>query len=205
MAAATTDRWIKYYEATAGRPPRDTLLRALDAFEREGMADCQKFALDLGAGDGRDTVEILQRGWRVLAIDSEPKAFERLRARPDLVRGEALETQIERIEDADLPSADLINASFALPFCAPDRFSTVWSRIVGALKPGGRFAGQLLGVRDDWAKEPNVTCFERDDARALLEELVVEHFEEEETQGSSSVGKAKHWHIFHIVARKPSA
>ena len=202
MVAESGDRWVCYYEATAGRPPRDTLLRALAAIEAEGTANAGRLALDLGSGDGRDTVELLRRGWHVIAIDAEPRAFERLRSRADLVRGEALETRVERIEDAELPEADLVNASFSLPFCPPDRFPAAWRRIVAALRPGGRFAGHLLGTRDDWAKDTAVTSFERDAALALLGDFTVEHFEEEETDSTTPTGTPKHWHLFHVVARR---
>ncbi|HKW53315.1 MAG TPA: class I SAM-dependent methyltransferase, partial [Stellaceae bacterium] len=59
--------WDEYYERVAGRPPRPTLLAALERFGAEGGQS----ALDLGCGDGRDTIELLRRGWRVLAIDAE--------------------------------------------------------------------------------------------------------------------------------------
>lgn len=206
MGEASPDRWVRYYDAVAGRPPRDTLLRALAAIEAEGGPAPGALALDLGAGEGRDAVELLRRGYRVIAIDVEPRAFERLRARPDLVRPEALETVVGRFEAIDLPVADLINASFSLPFCPPAHFPTLWRRIVAALKPGGRFAGQLLGVRDDWAMDrEGVTAFEREAARALLADLAIEHFEEEESDSATATGRPKHWHLFHVVAKKPSA
>lgn len=203
MDEARDDRWVRYYDAVVGRPPRDTLLRALGSIDAEGGPAPGSLALDLGAGEGRDTVELLRRGYRVIAIDVEPRAFARLLARPDLIRPESLETIAGRFEDVDLPAADLINASFSLPFCPPNRFPAVWKRIVGALKPGGRFAGQLLGVRDDWATQgQNVTAFEKNAARALLHDLAVEHFEEEKTDSTTATGRPKHWHLFHVVARQ---
>ena len=36
----------------------------------------------------------------------------------------------------------------------------------------------------------------------LLAEFEVEMFEEEESDGVTPRGKPKHWHIFHIVARR---
>jgi trans-aconitate methyltransferase len=42
------------------------------------------FAVDLGCGAGRDTAELLRRGWRVLAIDAEAEAIRRLLERRDL-------------------------------------------------------------------------------------------------------------------------
>ncbi|MEJ1932020.1 class I SAM-dependent methyltransferase [Nostoc sp. NIES-2111] len=39
--------------------------------------DAPRFAVDLGCGDGRDTVELLRRGWRVLGIDGAQEAIAR--------------------------------------------------------------------------------------------------------------------------------
>src|SRR5207302_10673033 len=104
--------WTAYYEATARRPPRRTLL---DALARFGPSATPRLAVDLGCGDGRDAIELMRRGWRVLAIDAEPAAIERLRARPDLPPGAPLDSLCQRFEDAAWPAADLVNASFALP------------------------------------------------------------------------------------------
>jgi 2-polyprenyl-3-methyl-5-hydroxy-6-metoxy-1,4-benzoquinol methylase len=40
--------------------------------------------VDLGSGEGRDTVELLRQGWRVLGIDGEAEAIARLQGRPDI-------------------------------------------------------------------------------------------------------------------------
>ncbi len=48
-----------------------------------------------------------------------------------------------------------------------------------------------------------MTFVGRDEALALLDGLELEMFEEEEADGVTPRGNAKHWHIFHIVARKP--
>jgi len=65
--------WSRYYDAVSD-DPRETLLDALDRFDAPGVA------ADLGCGTGRDTVELLRRGWQVVAIDSEEEAIRRLRA-----------------------------------------------------------------------------------------------------------------------------
>ncbi|HKA27105.1 MAG TPA: class I SAM-dependent methyltransferase, partial [Gaiellaceae bacterium] len=79
-----SEGWGRYYDAAKGGAPRETLLFALDLFEREGGGGKERLAVDLGCGEGRDTVELLRRGWRVLAIDAEREAIERLRTRPGL-------------------------------------------------------------------------------------------------------------------------
>jgi tellurite methyltransferase len=194
--------WVNYYHAVEGRPPRDTLLKALDLFDAEPLLDQARLAVDLGCGDGRDTVELLRRGWRVLAIDGEQQAFDRLLNRPHLQR-DLLQTQLMRFEALTLPPAvDLINASFCLTFCPPANFSALWKTIVNALSPGGRFCGQLFGDRDSWAIYPNRTHHTAQQIATLLEPFEIEWLEEEEHPGVTAIGEEKHWHIFHIIARK---
>jgi SAM-dependent methyltransferase len=189
--------WTGYYDATAGRPPRRTLLTALEGFGgRPGIA------VDLGCGDGRDAVELLRRGWRVVAIDAEKPALERLASRADLPQTGELMALAARFEDAEWGSVDLANASFSLPLCPPERFPAVWAKIRRSLLPGGRFAGQLFGERDGWAGRPGLTHLRRDEAERLLDGLAVELFDEEESDGVTPRGARKHWHLFHIVARR---
>lgn len=194
--------WVAYYQAVAGRPPRETLLAALTRFAAEPDAGQPRFAVDLGCGDGRDTVELLRRGWRVLGIDGESAAINQLMARPDIDR-ERLEVRLMRFEELVLPTAvDLINASFCLPFCPPQEFPGLWSKLVAALRVGGRFCGQLFGDRDSWATDPNISAHTREQLEILLRPFAVEWLEEEEHPGKTALGEEKHWHLFHIVARK---
>ncbi|MDV2995456.1 MAG: hypothetical protein N4J56_005110 [Chroococcidiopsis sp. SAG 2025] len=193
--------WSAYYQAVEGRPPRDTLLAALTSFEAL-PAESSRFAVDLGCGDGRDTVELLKRGWRVLGIDGEAEAIARLQNRPD-VDLHRLETLVMRFEDIVLPeSVDLINASFCLPFCPPEHFSSLWNKIIAALRVGGRFCGQLFGNRDSWAVYPNMSHHTRAQVEELLQPFKIEWLQEEEHPGKTALGEQKYWHIFHIVACK---
>ena len=191
--------WAAYYEKLRERPPRRTLLAALDRF---GPASKDNLAVDLGCGDGRDVVEMLRRGWRVVAVDSEPEALRQLQARP-LPEGCELTPILARFEEVPLPiGLSLVNSSFALPLCEPDAFHAVWERIREALPVGGRFSGQWYGPRDSWVGRAGMTFVSRDEALVLLKGFELEMFEEEEADGVTPRGNAKHWHIFHIVARK---
>ena len=202
VAKITHGNWLRVLEATwrpwglyftaAGDDPRPTLLDALSRFDTPGLA------VDLGAGTGRDTAELVRRGWRVLAIDREQHAVERLNA---IAPPPQLETRLARFEDAEWPSCELVNASFSLPFCRPQAFPGVWGRIVDALRPGGRFCGQLFGDHDDWAGS-GVVVHTRDELGELLAPFAVELLDELDQDGRTTVGTPKHWHVYHLVARK---
>lgn len=199
MAENRSQRWRRYYAKTGGRPPRETLLFALDRFDAEAGPGQ---AVDLGCGGGRDTIEMLRRGWSVLAIDEEREAIATLRARPDLPPGGRLEPRLARFDETDWPAADLVNSSFALPLCPRTRFSSLWRRIRDSLRPGGRFSGQLFGERDSWMGDPGMIHLTRQGAELLLTGLEVEMFREEEEDAVTPRGSLKHWHVFHIVARR---
>ncbi len=200
MSDQERDRgWKAYYEATAGRPPRPTLLWALDHFGADAPPGT---AVDLGCGDGRDAIELLRRGWAVIAIDSAPEAIARLKARSDLPPSSKLIAQCGRFEDVSWPEVALANASFALPICRPQDFPALWEKLTRSLVPGGRFAGQLYGTHDSWASNPAMTFFDEAGARRLFEAYAIELFETEESDAVTPRGVAKHWHIFHVVARK---
>ena len=194
--------WAEYYRKTGHRPPRPTLIRALDSFDAEGRPP-DALAVDLGCGSGRDTVEMLRRGWPVLAVDAADEAVAALLARDDLPQAAAMRTLVCRHEDLAMPRCDLANAGFSLPLCPKPDFPAVWRKIVAALRPGGRFSGQLFGERDSWSGRPSMTHLSRTEAEGLLSDLEVEHFDEEEDDSVTPRGESKHWHIFHVVGRKP--
>ena len=174
-------------------------MKALDLF---GPSPADALAIDLGCGDGRDIIELLRRDWRVVAVDSEPEALRQLAAR-NLPGADRITPIAARFEDVPLPlGVQLVNSSFAMPLCAPEAFHTLWTRIREALPVGGRFSGQWYGVRDSWLGRPGMTFLTRDDAQVLLDGLAIEMFEEEAADGVTPRGNPKHWHIFHIVARK---
>jgi SAM-dependent methyltransferase len=186
--------WTEYYDEGEGREPRELVLAVLDTFVSPGEA------VDLGCGSGIETLAMLERGWSVFATDREEEAIRRTRARvPDRLRPR-LETLVSPMEEVTFPPADLVSASFSLFFCDPARFGDVWSRLTSAIRPGGQFAGHLLGERDTWARQlDEISSFTIDEARALFDGFELERFDEEEHEGDPG---PKWWHFFQIVARR---
>lgn len=199
--------WVKYYDAVSDRPPRKTLLTALNNFDADWLGnhsqkEISKKALDLGCGCGRDTVALLKQGWYVTAIDAEAEGIIRLLKRSDIDLTK-LSTQITRFETFQfLENLDLINASFSLPFCHPQYFPKFWQQILNSLRPGGRFCGHFFGDRDSWSTKSYLNCYTRQQIEELLQSFAIELFEEEEHLGKTPLGEERYWHIFHIVAKK---
>lgn len=192
--------WPGYFASVLGKGARETLLAALDSFGREGSGE--GLAVDIAAGEGRDTLELLRHGWRVVATDNHPDAFPLLWSRvPDASRSRLTTVEVDFAE-MQVPDCALVNASFALPFCKPEHFPGLWSRIVAAIRPGGRFAGQFFGDRDTWASLPGRTHHSRDEVLKLLEGFDIEMMNEEERDDLPEVRNPKHWHMFHVVAKK---
>ncbi|GAA4892107.1 methyltransferase family protein [Stackebrandtia albiflava] len=188
--------WTPYFDKTTGLPPRELYLEAVERFSGPGLA------VDLGFGAGNETMDLLSRGWEVVAVDADPAAAPRLHARADGAGAERLTTVTGTIEDFDMPRADLVHAGSSVFFVPAARFTETWDRIVASLRPGGRFAGNLLGERDDWAANPAMTPVSRSTLDEMLAGLEVEHLHEQDEDGRSMQGP-KHWHAYHVVARKP--
>lgn len=202
LGGRSAERWTAFYRFTAKRPPRELLLRTLEHLDWEGRSRRRRDAIEIGFGAGTDTLELLRRGWRVLAIDGQEEAAEILARRvPPRQRG-SLTTLVTPMEDLELPPADLIYASFSLPFCTPGCFPVVWRAIRTALRPGGHFAGQLFGDRDSWCGERPLTFHSLEAARRLTRGYTVELFRETSEEGRAFDGP-KHWHYFDLILEKP--
>jgi len=192
--------WPGYFASVLGKGARETLVAALDSFAQEGFTN--GLGVDIAAGEGRDALELLGRGWRVVATDNHPDAFPLLWSRvPEALKSRLTTVDVDFAE-TQVPDCDLVNASFALPFCDPADFPGLWSRIVAAIRPGGRFAGQFFGDRDTWASLPGRTHHSQDEVVALLEGFDIEMMRVEEKDDPPELRSPKHWHLFHVVARK---
>jgi tellurite methyltransferase len=195
--------WAGYYQALAGRGPRPLLLDALDWCYAPSTS-AGRLAIDLGSGDGTETLELLRRGWRVLAIDQEPEAMARLERAVPPEHRQWLQTQVVGFSQVVLPAADLLYAGLSLPFCHPEDFDALWRKVTAAVRPGGCFAGHFFGERDGWAGRTAMTFHSLAQVRALLRGFEVVQLREQDEHGPSYAGP-KHWHVFHVIAITPQA
>lgn len=212
------ERCRMYLEGTADAPPREQLLEALRICAREpgpptcGTAAAPGTALDVGCGTGKEVVELLRAGWRVVAIEPYPEMLARARARvaeetPD--RAARVEFRAGTLEDLAAGLAPqgfgLVHAGFVLPFVQPSRFSEAFGHLARSIAPGGIFVGQFFGPRDEFiatAAPGTMTSHAAEEVRSILDGFDVLAHDEVERDGQVGRGRAKHWHVHHVLARR---
>lgn len=188
--------WDEYNAFQWGRDPRPLLTTAL------AVTSGPAVAVDLGCGEGVEVAALLAEGWTVHAVDGERAALDRLveRAGTD-PRLHLRHTDFTAV--SALPKAELIHSSYALPYCPPQAFDGLWAAIRDALQPGAVLACQLFGPNDDSYGDPEMTFHSVGQVRDLLDGLDLLHWVEEDADGTAYTGP-KHWHVFHLVARRPA-
>ena len=200
MSQGTT--WPTFYQRLAGRQPRPLLARALALFESDPPPNTYRQAIDMGCGDGTETLALIEQGWHVLSIDREPEALRLVESRVPVEKQGQLRMQLASFEEAQFGAADFIYAGFSLPFCDRRHFDAVWHNLTASVNTGGRIAGHFFGERDTWVTDPEVICFPRQQFEALFAQFEIEYLGESESDEPTAWGDPKHWHIFEVVARK---
>ncbi len=182
------DYWRDYNQAQAGRVPRDLCLRAIDL----AGAGHGRTALDLGAGAGVESRALAEAGWQVVAFDLDSALVERL-------RDTDVEVRIGSMAEADLPAADSCTPA-SPPFVPPAQFPASGSAL--RPPPGGLWRSTSW-VHDEWAQEPDLSFHTGAEVETLTSGLEVIDLGEVEEDGQAFAGP-KHWHLFSVLARRPS-
>lgn len=199
LLCANQTNWEPYLEDSKNEvEPGIALVKAMEKWSKENPGQVG-FAVDLGAGTGRDTLYLLKKGWHVLAIDLEEKAIEIIKSRLSEEEASRLSTQVASFEEMELPSVcDIINARNALSYCDPDAFPNVWEKIVNCIAPGGCFSGTFFGDRAIPISIPHAFSLNREE----LLHLFREHFDIIFFDEQDRKGQGWRWHMFYITAQK---
>ncbi|HEX6431700.1 MAG TPA: class I SAM-dependent methyltransferase [Niastella sp.] len=196
--------WSSHYATLLKKnlQPAATLVKALSFFQNESLLSQDKKAIDVGCGTGIDTFALLEDGWFVTAIDKEKDAIEQVDQKLAAEHKSYFNGLVSTFETMQISPVLLINASFALPFTYPNQFDAVWNKINNAVKKGGRFAGQFFGLHDSWINRTEMTFHSNEQIEQLFADFSIEFFHEVDEDSQTLNGKQKHWHVYHIVARK---
>jgi SAM-dependent methyltransferase len=182
MSAPPGSDWAAYYRSTIGREPRPLFAKGMAAVEAAGLAPGQ--AIEIGFGDGRETLALLETGWRVLAIDPAPAAAEVLQSQVPAHVVDRLEIRSVPAEGADLPPFDLLYAGYSLPFLGADALDRLWNAARDRLRPGGILVVNFFGPRDSWAGREGMRFTDVDDVRRLVDGLELLALDEEDGTGT---------------------
>ena len=185
-----------YHKNTSNAMPHKEVSNLIKSLKFKGVA------LDLGCGSGRDSIELLKNGWKVISIDSTNTE--------DFIKNKLADNEIEnfkfiqgKFENINLEKNDLTIAYFSLQFCEKSKFQDLWKNIENSIKKNGFFMGNFLGNNDSWKrlKKPLI-FFSKEEVLELFKDFKIIKFEEIERDGKTGLGIMKHWHIYNVIAKK---
>ena len=186
----------RYYKNTTYAKPNYTIKKFIELKIKPGNA------IELGCGVGRDTVCLIKNGWNVLAIDRE-NVESRIAAKlseEELKQFKFLKQKFEYIE---LEKNNLVVANFSLPFCNKNNFKELWNKINNSILKDGYFVGNFFGINDEWkSTKEEMTFLTKEQVIELFKDFEIIEFKEVEKDGTTGLGKMKHWHIFNVIAKK---
>lgn len=187
----------KYYENTQSDKPNKNVKYFIDNIKLR-----QTSAIDLGCGQGNDTLYLIKKGWKVLGIDRED-VEERIRKRLTEEQQLSFKFELQDFENLKIKKTDLIIANFSLSFCNNNKFKETWKIIKESIRAEGYFVGNFLGNRDSWTKtKSEMTFFTKKQVENLFIDFKFEKFDEIEVDKPTARGNPKHWHIFNVIAKK---
>ncbi len=191
-------KWHNYFaKANTGQP--NSLL--LDFFQLNSYKDPSSvIALDLGAGNGNDTLFLLNKEFSVIAVDFHEKAIERIRSKlkPQTQNNiQIIKSSFQDLEWDTLPMFDIIVAINSISFIDPNDFKTLWPKIASHIKPGGFLITRLFGNKIKWPNMQNMTLLDQQDIKALTSDFdIIKQAEELYTENSIKQ------HAFNLILKK---
>lgn len=184
--------WSAYFQASLDKPLHPLWEQIEPILPKTGTA------LDLGCGVGAGAAFLAERGLSVVAVDQQPEALAQTAARLPAGADVRLVQSSFQALDLEPQSFDVVVAFFTLFFLDRAEFGAFWPRLVAAIRPGGVFAGQILGPHDAWADE--CSTFSAEEIDGLLAPFTTISREEVERDGETLTRQPKHWHVTHVVA-----
>ncbi|MGR2769794.1 class I SAM-dependent methyltransferase [Photobacterium sp. GSS17] len=196
---ATID-WLTNLNNQTLLTPRSHLVEALEFIGGNGDG---QVAVDCGCGSGRDTVYLLEKGYRVFAFDNDIPRLETLSEHPLTGANPNLDIQISSFAEYRFPKAHLINASACLFFSTQADFDILWRNICKSLHKDGIFCGHFLGsdTLEENEKLPILTHSTKELER-LLSDFYIISWKKKQEYSANLTGKRRLWLVHTIIAMK---
>ena len=183
--------WTNYQNKTYGDEACKLIIDFLNKYKVDS-------AIDLGCGSGNETVYMVKNGIKVLAIDRQLNQDFILNRLSDSEK-QLISFKESSFEDVELPKTKLLTAFFSIPFCNPNNFNELWTKIYNSIEDNGYFVGQLFGDRDAWNVVESINTFSIDKVKEYLKNYNIIKLEEIEYVREND---NKKWHFYDIIAQK---
>ena len=180
--------WTNYQNKTYGDDACKLIIDFLDKYKVDS-------AIDLGCGSGNETVYMVKNGIKVLAIDRQLNQDFILNRLSDSEK-QLISFKESSFEDVELPKTKLLTAFFSIPFCNPNNFDELWTKIYNSIEDNGYFVGQLFGDRDAWNVVESINTFSIDKVKEYLKNYNIIKLDEIEYVRESD---NKKWHFYDIL------
>lgn len=179
------------------------LVRAVQLLEGTKLP---KVAIDLGAGKGRDTKFLLEKGFSVFAVEIDEESIESLK-QLECEQLHILDSSMDNIDLKALPEQlTLINASYSLPYAGKAGVNKVLPELSDKLALSGIFCGQFFGPRCSFvtAAPTEVASHSQKDIVELFSacNLATESIDLEQGPGKRMDNEPCEKDFIHVLARK---
>ncbi len=190
-------KWQQFYQKTLARSHHSRTEIAASK-----VVASSYLAIDCGCGSGADMAYLADQGYQVVGFDTNKGAIEICQTRFEYEPW--VKVHESSFEEFHYPMASLIIANASLFFAKPDEFYLTWLKLSSSLERGGVFAGDFMGLNDDWARAHPmpITALSKSQVSMLFEGFDVISLHERDELGSTQLGKEKHWHSYSIIAIK---
>ena len=130
----------KYYENTEGALPNLIVKKFIN------MNIKPTNAIDLGCGAGRDTIFLINNGWKVLSIDKE-NTKEIISSKLDNEKIKKFRFENQSFEDIKLEKTNLLVSNFSIPFCDKEHFNEFWKKITDSILKDRIFCWEFFWIK----------------------------------------------------------
>lgn len=191
----------EFQRITANGPARDLAILLNDIIAENSIV------IDLGCGSGIDSQHFVENGHTVIAIDREVSVIEEKKKALAKEQFDRLNIVKADFNEMDLPKANVVYASYSLPFCGNLQFNNTWKKQFETLNVETIVGIVLFGQKDEWYGSNEYLIFHSDEeVKALFNTFEILHYENVEYEGEcmSSDGSImnKHWNVINVVAVK---